>query len=218
MANEPCFPNWLTRMSVQRYGPNGLDNIIPYPVYQVSPPTYSADNANSNSVVKNDAYYQSAAAQIDVAVIDTRIVHIVPNNVYDTINITAFVSPGATAGPPRTPPIGVPLFFSYDRPGRILIETPLAGAVEAFVATARVLDPTDPSSYPTCIDMPQVMLNLALTAPAAIYTNFLYQTVKTDRAFYFWFGDGISTLPATTGIGGAETMINWKATWYVRGY
>jgi hypothetical protein len=209
MANEQCFPDWLIRDSVQRYGP-GYTNIIPYPVFIAQNPIYSANNGNSNSVFKNNAYYQSAAGQIAVANVATSIVEIVPNNVYDTIDIIAFVSPGAP------PALGVPIFFSMDKPGRATngaaIKTPIQSSVEAFLYTGTAaFDPADPSGYPTCIQLPQVMLNLGLTAPAAIYTNFLYSTVLTDRPFYLWFNDGIATAPA----GG--TTINFKTSWYVTG-
>ena len=214
MALKPCWPEWLTRRNRDRFGPEyGSD--VPYPVYQVQPSILSADNSNTSSQGKNDAYFQGVASTIALANIDTTIIHIMPNNVYDTISIVAFPFPDQTPNANanlRVPSFSVPIFFSMDRPGRITTETQIQGSQEAMLASASVFSPIDPSSFPTCIQVPQTQLNQALNAPSAVYTNFLYPTVKTDRPFYFWFGDGINTLPAA-----AITGIAFKASWYVQG-
>jgi hypothetical protein len=210
MGPKTCWPEWLTRRNVQRFGPD-FQGDIPYPIYQVQPAVLSADNPNTNAQVINDSFYQSAVGQILVSASPTTIVHIMPNNTYDTISIMAFTSPAFAAGPPTIPDIGVPIYFSFDRPGRIVTEQPQQGSPEFQIATANAFDPGDPSGFPTCIVMPQVMLNRALTAPAAIYSSFQFPSVKTNRPFYFWFNDGIATPPQTA------TAINFKASWYVQG-
>lgn len=214
MALKPCWPDWLTRKTRDRFGPEyGSD--IPYPVYQVQPSILSANNSNTSTQGKNDAYFQSVASQILLGNLDTEIIHVMPNTVYDTISIIAFPFPDQTPNVNanlRVPSFSTPIFFSMDRPGRITTEALIQGSQEAFLATATVFNPNDPSSFPTCITLPGEQLNQALNAPSAAYTNFLFPTVKTDRPFYFWFGDGINTLPAA-----AITGICFKATWYVQG-
>lgn len=211
MALKPCWPEWLTRRNRDRYGPEyGSD--VPYPVFQVQPAVISADNANVSSQVVNEAFFQSVASQIAVGNLDTTIIHVMPMNVYDTINIVCFTSPVSVAGPPRIPSIGTPIFFSLDKPGRITSEVQLQGSQEAFVATATAFNPTDPSSFPSCIQQPTVSTNPALNAATGIYTNFLYPTVKTNRPFYVWFADGINTIPPAP-----ATEVNFKISWYVQG-
>ena len=209
-----CWPKWLTRHNNQTYGPN-FSEPIPYPVFQQQQAVLSADNANQSSVSVADAYYQTASSRILLANLDTTIVHIMPNNAYDTINIVSFTSPVSAAGPPRLPGLGTPLFFSMDKPGRYRAETPLGGSQEAFMSDPTqtlAFDPADPSSYPTCIQLPNSYANLALNAQAGIYTNFSYATIKTNRPFYFWFGDGINTLPVAP-----VTHVNFKVSWFVQG-
>jgi hypothetical protein len=212
MNGRPCWPEWLTRRNRERFGPEyGSD--VPYPVYQVQPSILSADNPNATTQGVNEAFFQGAAGRVAIANLDTTIIHVMPKNVYDTINIVCFTSPASAAGPPRLPALtGTPVFFSLDKPGRIASEVKLSASEEVFVATASVFSPTDFSSYPSCIQSPNVTPEETLTNATAIYTSFLYPTVKTNRPFYFWFGDGINGLPVAP-----ATHVNFKVSWYVQG-
>lgn len=212
-----CFPDWLKRKSSQQIGPNFQD-VIPYPVYQEQPPVISSENPNSRSAHVNDSFYQSAAGQIAMNLVDTRLIHVMPNNVYDTINVIGFTSPVAAAGPPRSAMSpALPVFFSMDRPGRIITEAQIGGSQEAFLATCNAFDPTIVSDYPTCIQMPNNLLGYSaagviLTTLAYSYTNLIIQTVKTNRPFFFWFSDALAILPLT-----ANAIQNFKVSWWVQG-
>ncbi len=217
-----CFPPWLQRKTSQQIGPNFPDTIS-YPVYQDQPSVISADNPNSRSAHVTESFYQSAASQISMDVIDLRLVHVMPNNVYDTINITCFTSPGpAAGGSGRIMLPALPIFFSMDRPhGRIVSETMIGSSQEAFLAVATAFDPVDPSALPTCIQMPNNLLGytnggVILNTLGYSYTNLVIQTVKTNRPFYFWFSDSILQLPPTLA-GPIIPKENFKVSWYVQG-
>lgn len=217
MANgDGCFPKWLQRRSVNTYGP-GFEDPVPYPVYQKPPTTFDTNNANQSRQTVGDAYYdQNFTSRIAIANLDTTIIEVMPQQAYDTIAIICFPSPVEAAGPPRLPGLGVPVFFSFTRPGRITGSTPAAGSQEAFICAARAFsaDFTDGSSYPMCVRAPDVYPNTTFNAEAGPYTNFLLPTVKTNRPFYFWFADSINTIPS----GGTNvTHYNFKASWYVQG-
>src|SRR5688572_17308585 len=120
---QDCWPDWLKRRSAQRLGPE-IDDVIPYPVYQQQPTINSAENNLSPSINVGDAYYECFAGRILLAVINTTIVKVTPRHAYDTIMVTAFDNdPG---GAP-TNLDGVPILFSFDRPGRITQELPMQG-------------------------------------------------------------------------------------------
>lgn len=207
-----CFPRWLQRITAQRYGPN-FQGDIPYPVYQVQPAVLDANNPVSSSIMADDAFYQSVSGQIALNVLPNRIVHIQPMNVFDTITVCAFSAPAGAVGPPTVPDIAPPIFFSFDKPGRITSEAPIQGSVEAFLGTANAFDPNDFSSYPNCVIVPPTELNGALNKIAVAYTTAFIETVKTNRPFYVWFNDGIATPPNGT----SATEVCFKIAWYVQG-
>jgi len=209
MAREDCFPDWLQRLNRDRYGPN-FGYPSPYPVYTVQPYVNSEENFTGPSIQLADAFYQFAGSSIPVANLATRVVHVMPRNPYDTITITAWVSPLQTGV--NSP--GVPIFFSFNRPGRITTETEIQGSVEAYLAVANAFDPVnDISSFPNCIIMPQEVSVANNSVVGMAYTVATFPTVKTNKPFYFWFNDGIATLPAA----GAGNNVGFKAAWFVQG-
>jgi hypothetical protein len=197
---DGCFPDWLKNRSAGRLGP-GIDELIPYPVYQRPPLILSADNNNSPSGNVNDAFFDCASGRILNAVINTTIVKIEPRNAYDTITVCAWDSSNTINLR------GCPIFFSMNRPGRMLIETPVGDNPEISFATARAFDVNDFSSYAMLI---QIAGNLNVgAADAEAITQLIVPTPKTNRPFYLWFGDGIQGI--------APQAANFTATWTVVG-
>lgn len=190
-----CWPGWLERDTVARLGP-GISDVIPYPVYQVQPPVISQENPNGNNLNLNDAFFQCASGIIAGGSVGTTIIHVMPNNVYDTILIMAL----DTA---RTVP--VPIFLSMDRPGRITTETAQQGNPEVSVCVATTMTAAlaalDVSSLPTCVQIGQ---------PSTIlpYSSLVFSSARSNRSFYLWFGDSVVPAP---------TNAAFKASWLTQG-
>jgi hypothetical protein len=180
-----CFPDWLKRRTSQTYGP-GIQEPIPYPVSLIQAGIQSQDNPNTNSQNITDSFLQNYVKALPASTIGTTIIHVIPNNMYDTIDIVA-IDMGHT--------VEVPAFLSFDRPGRL--NSPATEIIDQIpevllCVNAATVTPTfvgginqfDLSSLPNFISTG--------TTAAAYYTCLHYQTVKTNRPFYVWFGMSIT--------------------------
>lgn len=198
---DDCFPPWLQRNTSRRLGPT-IDEAIPYPVYQEQEAILSDDNPNSPSLNISDSYFKSIAGTIITGQVATRIIEIIPRDLYDTVVIMAFDNNPIVANKR-----GFPIFLSMDRPGRIVTADLIAGNPEAKLCISTAFDAADFSSYPTAIAVSQLFQIAG--ANAVIATNLTYPTPKTNRPFYVWFSD--TTPPGNT------IAVAFKITWYLQG-
>jgi len=210
MDND-CFPEWMKRRASRTMGPP-IDELIPTPIYQRQELVLSPYNENSPSENLSDAYFKSFASRILTANLNQTIVKITPRDAYDTIIINAWDN-GVSAAASR----GTTIFFSVNRPGRIITEPMNAGNPEASLCTANFFNIADPSSFPTCMATP--ISFFIGTANGIISTNLVFKSPKTNRPFYFWFSDGGTVgAPAAAGTVGLPTIAaNFKVTWVVLG-
>jgi len=175
--NNDCFPNWLKRRNVSRYGPQ-IEDSVPYPVYQVQPAAISADNPNFTSIGANDSFFNPYAGVIATANIGTTVYQIMPANLYDTIDIVAEDLSHA---------LYIPIFLGFDRPGRLT--TFVQDGQEVNIYAANAVDTTIAG-----FDRSSMFNYLSVGTPQTPWYSCLhYDTLRTNRTFYVWFGQEIAT-------------------------
>jgi hypothetical protein len=203
-----CWPDWLRRRSNQVFGP-GIEDAIPYPVYQVQPPVVSSDNPNvTSSSITPASVKQSYSHAVATANLDTTIFQINPNNVYDTITCVAFDLNGT---------LSVPIFLSFDKPGRTNQGIYVPDGPEAAIWTGcallvQTVAGFDLSSLPNWVDE-----NVPPQANQTPYSALYFTTPCTNQPFYLWFNNGTGAVNHPSYDGAPTPGIVFKASWFVRG-
>lgn len=210
---KDCFPQWLKNRSRDLFGPQ-IQDAIPYPVYIAQPPQVDASNPNVSSAEINDSYFNQYAGVVASAAnaIGLTVYHVNPNNLYDTIDIVA-LDLGHT--------VTVPIFLSFIRPGRIVTETPTDSGLsnEVLVAACNPITATlagfDISSIHNFSGFPQQTANGATINNW--YSCLHYESLRTNKPFYVWFGYGTDTNPAHNFDTAPATGAAFKISWQTKG-
>jgi len=204
MSMMDCWPDWLKRRSDEVFGP-GIQPFVAYPVFQLQPPIIDANNPNQSTNPVN-AFFQSTAGLIATANVGTRILHVMPATVYDCFYITVFDDHNSVSNNDALN-FPVPIFVSFDRPGRIVSEVSANGNnKEVMLATANAYSSADPTNTPNQIYLPNPYSG---TAKVNYYNSVVIEGPRTNRPFYIWFNDGIAQAPTGNCV--------YKVSWFTRG-
>ncbi len=224
MAGADCFPPWLRRRTAGRYGPQ-FEDTLSYPIHQVQPTILDANNPNTNSVEIGEASNANFAGQFAPGAspngIQNRIIHVMPNNAYDTIYILAFDS-----NPTVASSVLVPIFLSFNPPSRPvpvgppipLTEVLLQGNQEIGIITCNPFSATSGSGANLSVnvnDFPAMTGFQSYISPAPVtvvpYSFMQFDSQKTNRPFWVWFSDNLTAVPTAPG------AANFKISWFTRG-